>query len=100
MPSGSQGLSLCLHRENNRFLQSRTMAKCSLMHTCPRKPDLNGRYTSTARLMFAPTGAFLLFLVIACSAPARARGSSCASRSSSFQKVRTSSTIRMDVIAK
>src|SRR5439155_24665351 len=26
----------------------------------------------TARLMFAPTGAFLLFLVIACSAPARA----------------------------
>src|SRR5580700_7785841 len=48
------------------------MDRCSLMNRCLRKPDLNGRYTSTARFMLAPTGAFLLFLVIACGVPARA----------------------------
>src|SRR5882724_9358131 len=41
------------------------------MHTCSRKPDLNARYTSAARFMLAPTGAFLLFSVIACGVPAR-----------------------------
>ncbi len=42
------------------------------MHTCPRKPDLNGRYTSTAQFLLAPSGAFLLFLVTVCGLPAQA----------------------------